>query len=67
MTNQEAIHAIKSNYPSKGTYTILCEALDLAIEALERNIPKDVFKKTQSTDFRDSCHYESQAKYFGKK
>ena len=31
---QEAIDTIKSNYPTSG-YAMLCEALDMAIEALE--------------------------------
>lgn len=35
MTVQEAIKAIKYNKPTSG-YTILCEALDMAIEALEK-------------------------------
>lgn len=39
MDIKEAIKAIKSNYPPSN-YTILREALDLAIEALEKQIPK---------------------------
>lgn len=39
MTVQEAIKAIENNRPTHG-YTILCEALDIAIEALEKQIPK---------------------------
>lgn len=34
MTHEEAIKAIKSNYPPE-TYTVLREALDLAIARLE--------------------------------
>ncbi len=34
MTKKEAIKTIKANYPSGG-YERLCEALDMAIEALE--------------------------------
>lgn len=34
MKNEEAIKAIKANYPSGG-YEDLCEALDMAIKALE--------------------------------
>lgn len=34
MTNKEAIGVIKSNYPPE-RYTMLREALDMAIEALE--------------------------------
>ena len=36
---KEAIEAIKSNYPPEN-YTILREGLDLAIEVLEKQIPK---------------------------
>lgn len=38
---REAIETIKSNYPTSGYY-MLCEALDIAIEALEKQIPKKV-------------------------
>lgn len=34
MTRKEAVEAIKANYPPKH-YSILCEALDMAIEVLE--------------------------------
>ena len=37
MTNEEAINAIKSNYPPEN-YTILREGLDMAIEALEERM-----------------------------
>ena len=36
MTNKEAIKIIKSNYPPE-TYTMLREALDLAIKILEED------------------------------
>lgn len=36
---REAIETIKSNYPTSG-YCMLCEALDTAIEALEKQLPK---------------------------
>ncbi len=36
---KEAIEAIKSNYPASGYY-MLIEALDIAISALEKQIPK---------------------------
>ena len=39
MTNEKAIRAIKCNYPPEN-YTILREALDMAIEALEKQIPE---------------------------
>lgn len=38
---REAIEIIKSNYPTSGYY-MLCEALDTAIEALEKQLPKRV-------------------------
>lgn len=37
---QEAIEAIKSNYPKNGYY-MLREALDIAISALDKQIPKE--------------------------
>ena len=37
MTNKEAIEAIKCNYPPEN-YTRLREALDMAIEALEKQM-----------------------------
>ena len=36
---REAIEIIKANYPTSGYY-MLCEALDTAIEALEKQLPK---------------------------
>lgn len=36
---REAIETIKSNYPTSGYY-MLCEALDIAIEALEKQLSK---------------------------
>lgn len=38
---REAIETIKSNYPTSGYY-MLCEALDTAIEALEKQLPKEI-------------------------
>ena len=39
MTYEEAIKVIESNKPTSG-YTMLCEALDIAKEAIEKQIPK---------------------------
>ena len=36
MTNQEAITAIRSNWPTSN-YTVLIEALEMAIKSLERD------------------------------
>lgn len=42
---REAIEIIKSNYPTS-RYYMLCETLDTAIEALEKQLPKKpVFKR----------------------
>lgn len=43
---RDAIEAIKSNYPTSGYY-MLCEALDAAIEALEKQLPKKPITKTE--------------------
>ena len=43
---REAIETIKSNYPTSGYY-MLCEALDTAIEALEKQLPKKVENRTE--------------------
>ncbi len=41
---REAIEIIKSNYPTSGYY-MLCEALDIAVEALEKQLPKKPIEK----------------------
>ena len=46
---REAIETIKSNYPTSGYY-MLCEALDTAIEALEKQLPKRVENRTEYRD-----------------
>ena len=38
LTNEEAINAIEKNMPSQGTYTVLTEALHMAIKALKKDI-----------------------------
>ena len=40
---REAIETIKSNYPTSGYY-MLCEALDIAMEALEKQLPKKLIE-----------------------
>ena len=40
MKPEEAISSIKNNMPTKGTYNILTEGLELAVQALENQIPK---------------------------
>lgn len=39
MKPEEAISAIKNNMPTNGTYIILTEALEVAIQALEKQVP----------------------------
>lgn len=46
---REAIETIKSNYPTSGYY-MLCEALDIAIEALEKQLPKKPIDKSGVKD-----------------
>ena len=48
MTNEEAIEAINCNWPDSG-YTILREALDMAVKALEDVADKDVGKNEPLT------------------
>ncbi len=48
---REAIETIKSNYPTSGYY-MLCEALDIAIEALEKQLSK---KPKKNGDLACSC------------
>lgn len=50
---REVIETIKSNYPTSGYY-MLCEALDIAIEALEKKLPKKT-KKLENGDLVCSC------------
>lgn len=47
---REAIETIKSNYPTSG-YCMLCEALDTAIEALEKQLPEKVDTKEDFKGF----------------
>lgn len=42
---REAIEIIKSNYPTSGYY-MLREALDIAVEALEKQLPKKPIEKS---------------------
>ena len=44
MTNKEAIEAIEANYPPEN-YTILREALDMAIAMLKEQEPKQIIRK----------------------
>ncbi len=39
LTNEEAINAIEKNMPLAGTYTVLTEALHMAIKALRKQEP----------------------------
>ena len=51
MTNEEAIEAIKCNWPDS-RYTILREALDMAVKALDDVPDKDVRKMTNAQKIR---------------
>ena len=56
MTEIEAIKAIKSNRPTSG-YIILNEALGMAINALEKQIPKQITRDISKEE-------ENRAYYF---
>ena len=51
MTRKDAIEAIKCNWPDS-RYTILREALDMAVKALEDVIDKNVEKMTNADRIR---------------
>ena len=51
MTREEAIEAIKCNWPDS-RYTILRKALDMAVKALEDVTDKDVEKMTNADRIR---------------
>ena len=51
MTREEAIEAIKCNWPDS-RYTILCEALGMAVKALEDVTDKNVGKMTNADRIR---------------
>ena len=51
MTREEAIEAIKCNWPDS-RYTILREALDMAVKALEDVTDKNVEKMTNADRIR---------------
>ena len=67
MTREEAIEAIKCNWPDS-RYTILREALDMAVKALEDVTDKNVGKMTNADRIRSmtdeelvELHYSSSA------
>ena len=71
MTENEAIKAIKSNRPASG-YIILNEALGMAINALEKQIPKKIVRvKLRPTEWGSgfrcpACEAEQTAtEFFG--
>ena len=57
MTNEEAIEAIKCNWPDS-RYTILREALDMAVKALEDVTDKNVGKMTNADRIRSMSDEE---------
>ena len=60
MTNQEAIDAIKANYPDE-RYAMLREALDMAIEALKEQDPK-VMSLKELEETKDPVYIELRTK-----
>ena len=57
MTRKDAIEAIKCNWPDS-RYTILREALDMAVKALEDVTDKDVGKMTNADRIRSMTDEE---------
>ena len=57
MTREEAIEAIKCNWPDS-RYTILREALDMAVKALEGVTDKNVGKMTNADRIRSMSDEE---------
>ena len=57
MTREEAIEAIKCNWPDS-RYTILREALDMAVKALEDVTDKNVEKMTNADRIRSMSDEE---------
>ena len=57
MTNEEAIEAIKCNWPDS-RYTILREAMDMAVKALEDVTDKNVGKMTNADRIRSMSDEE---------
>ena len=57
MTREEAIEAIKCNWPDS-RYTILREALDMAVKALEDVTDKNVGKMTNADRIRAMTNEE---------
>ena len=57
MTREEAIEAIKCNWPDS-RYTILREALDMAVKALEGVTDKNVGKMTNADRIRSMTDEE---------
>ena len=57
MTRKDAIEAIKCNWPDS-RYTILREALDMAVKALEDVTDKDVGKMTNADRIRSMSDEE---------
>lgn len=57
MTKEEAIEAIKCNWPDS-RYTILREALDMAVKALEDVTDKNVEKMTNADRIRAMSNEE---------
>lgn len=67
LSNEEAIHAIKSNYPPEN-YTVLREALDMATNALQQLTEKDAtIEKLQDMSQRWEKAFTNADKQYLKK
>ena len=63
MTYEEAIKVIESNKPTSG-YTMLCEALDIAKEAMEKQMPKNLILITTTEYMKKSIALLAIEAYF---
>lgn len=64
---QEAIKTIKCNYPPSN-YSMLCEALDMAIDALEKQTPKTPIKSDREIRYCEvwecpNCGFEWSSRF----
>ncbi|MNC27172.1 hypothetical protein D3C81_606430 [compost metagenome] len=64
LSNEEAINAIKANYPPE-SYTVLRESLDMAMDALQQLTEKDATIKEleQKRDYYKNDRNDFQLKY----
>ena len=58
MTKQEAIESLKFEVYEEGHCSYIEEELDIAIEALEKQIPKDIYIYANGTEHCPTCDHD---------